>query len=229
MLAGLICRAGGAAADTGKELWPEIDVWVRIDPQLRVSSSVSLARNVETDYREGLLVLQADYSWKRHRHPLAWRRLVDEAEAARLFGFMLRGGVLGGRSLDDDGAAYSERSGFAELHVRTPLDGGVLMTSRVRTDLRFLGADRDVSWRLRYRLQAEKDFAALGTSVVPYASIEASLDSRYAAVNRFRAIGGATVALSRRFVAEANITYQHDSHLPNSNLVAVNAILNVYF
>jgi hypothetical protein len=99
----------------------------------------------------------------------------------------------------------------------------------VRTDLRFIGEDDDFSWRLRYRLQAEKEFHALGTSVVPYASIEGGWDERYSAINRIRAIGGTTVALSRFFVAEANITYQHDSHLPTTDLFALNAILNVYF
>jgi len=38
-----------------------------------------------------------------------------------------------------------------------------------------------------------------------------------------------TAALSRRFVAEAEITHQQDPYMPVSNLYALNAILNVYF
>jgi hypothetical protein len=225
----LALSAAALAGETGEEFWPEIDVWIQLDPQLRLSPCVSLSSDLETKYREGVALLQLDYSWKGNGAPLASRRLFDEVRAAEMNRFMVRAGYLAGKSLDDSGESYSERQTFLELHLRNPLRHGILISHRVRTDLRFIGDDRDFSWRLRYRLQAEKEYQALGTSVVPYASLEGSFDERYSAVNRIRAIGGTTVALSRCFVAEANITYQYDSHLPVSNLFALNAILNVYF
>jgi hypothetical protein len=217
------------AGETGEEFWPEIDVWIQLDPHFRLSPCVSLSSDLETKYREGVALLQLDYSWKRSGAPLVSRRLFDEVRAAEMNRFMVRAGYLAGKSLDDNGESYSERQTFLELHLRNPLRHGILISHRVRTDLRFIGDDRDFSWRLRYRLQAEKEYQALGTSVVPYGSLEGSFDERYSAVNRIRAIGGTTVALSRHFVAEANITCQYDSHLPASNLFALNAILNVYF
>lgn len=229
-LVGWLALSGAAlASERGEEFWPEIDVWIQLDPQFRLSPCVSLSSDLETRYREGVALLQLDYSWKRDGAPLVSRRLFDEARAAEMNRFMVRAGYLAGKSLDDEGESYSERQAFLELHLRNPMQGGVLVSHRVRTDLRFIGDDRDFSWRLRYRLQAEKEYQGLGTSVVPYASLEGSFDERYSAVNRIRAIGGTTVALSRHFVAEANLTCQHDSHLPVSKLLALNAILNIYF
>ena len=217
------------AGETGEEFWPEVDVWIRLDDHFRLSPCLSLSSDLETRYREGIALLQLDYSWRRGGAPFMSRRLFDEARAAAMNRFMVRGGWLAGKSLDDDGRSYSERQAFLELHLRNPLKGGSLLSHRLRTDLRFIGDERDFSWRLRYRLQAEKEYHAIGTSVVPYASLEGSFDERYSAINRIRAIGGGTVALSRLFVAEANITYQYDSHLPTTDLFALNAILNVYF
>jgi hypothetical protein len=225
----LALAAPVVAGETAHEFWPEVDVWIRLDDHFRLSPCLSLSSDLETKYREGIALLQLDYSWRRGGAPFMSRRLFDEARATEMNRFMVRGGYLAGKSLADDGRSYSERQAFLELHLRNPLKGGFLLSHRLRTDLRFIGDDRDFSWRLRYRLQAEKEYHAIGTSVVPYASLESSFDERYSAINRMRAIGGATVALSRRFVAEANITYQYDSHLPVSNLFALNAILNVYF
>jgi len=227
-LAGCLALPGRAlAGGTTGEYWPEIDLWARLTPQFRLSSMMAVSRNVETQYREGSFILQADYAWGHRNAPLISRRLMDEARVAAMNVFMVRGGYLSGRSLADNGAEYLERTVFVEFHDRAPLKGGVLLTSRIRTDLRFLGDEHDFSWRLRYRLQAEKEYVALGTSVVPYTSVEAAYDSRSSSINRVRAIGGASASLSRRFAAEANVTY--DWRSGTTNLLALNTILHVYF
>jgi hypothetical protein len=228
LLAGSLVLPGRAmAGGTTGEYWPEIDLWARLTPQLRLSSMITLSRNIDTQYREGSFILQADYAWKRKGAPLVRQRLMDEAHAAVMNVFMLRGGYLAGKSLADDGAEYFERTGFLEFHLRTPLKGGVLISNRIRSDLRFLGEERDFSWRLRYRLQAEKEYQAIGTSVVPYASVEAAYDSRSSNINRVRTIGGACASLSRRFAAEANVTYDWKSSA--LDILALNTILHVYF
>jgi len=212
---------------TTEEFWPEIDLWARLTPQFRLSSFIALSRNIETQYREGSFILQADYGWKPKWEPHLKRRLMDEEEAAAMNVFMVRGGFLLGKSLADNGAEYLERTVLLEFHARAPLKGGVLLTSRLRTDLRFLGEEHNFSWRLRYRLQAEKEYEALGTSLVPYGSAEAFYDSRSSSINKVRAIGGASASLSRRFAAEANVTY--DWRSGTTNLLVLNTILHVYF
>jgi len=89
-------------------------------------------------------------------------RLLDENRAQNMRAFLVRGGYLGGQSLGDKGEQYTERTLFAELHLRTPLEGGILLSSRLRSDLRWLGDDAEFSTRWRYRLMVEKEVAAGG-------------------------------------------------------------------
>jgi hypothetical protein len=222
--------ATGAAGqdEPSKEFWPEIDLWLRFSPAWRLSMYLPISKNIETNYREGNVVLQADYAFGKIKH-LAKRRLLDEARAREMKRILLRGGYLGGKSLGDEGQAYKEDTAFFELHVRTPLKGRLLLSHRLRTDFRWLGDSQEFSTRLRYRLMLEKEYTAGRTSIVPYVNVEPYYDSRYATVNRVRLIGGGTVAWSPHFALEANITYQHDSRSSVTNLYALNVILHLFF
>jgi Protein of unknown function (DUF2490) len=220
--------APGAAFAQGLswEFWPEIDTWLRVSPAWRLSVFVPVSENLDTHYREGNLILQADYGWGKAGLE---RRLIDESRAQKMKAFLLRGGYLGGKSLDDQGEAYTEHSALAELHVRLPLKGGFLLSHRFRTDLRWLGEDAEFSTRLRYRLMVEKELTAGRTSIVPYVNVEPYYDSRYETVNRVRLITGTSVAWSTRTALEGNVTYQYDSRSSNKEVLALNVILHVFF
>jgi hypothetical protein len=216
------------ADEPATEFWPEVDVWWRLSPAWRLSLFVPISKNIETDYREGNVIAQADYAWGKTRR-LYERRLLDESRAQSMRRLMLRGGYLGGRSLGDQGQEYTEHMLFGELHLRTPLQGGILLSSRLRTDLRWLGDDPEFSTRWRYRLMAEKEVAVGRSSCVPYVNIEAYYDSRYETVNRVRLIGGTSASWSPHWALEGNWTYQHDTRSSVTNLNALNLILHVYF
>jgi hypothetical protein len=225
--------ATGAAVaeEPSHEFWPETDLWLRLSPAWRLSMFVAISKNIETAYREGNLILQADYAWGRVKTRLYFyrRRLLDENRAREMKAILLRGGYLGGRSLDDQGQAYRERTIFIELHGRIPLSYSVLLSHRLRSDLRWLGDDAQFSTRWRYRLMVEKEFKIRGGSLVPYVNVEPYYDSRYATINRVRLIGGASTGWSPRFALEGNITYQHDSKSSVTNLYALNVILHLFF
>ena len=223
-----LAAAGAALADPpSKEFWPEIDTWLRLSPAWRVSVFVPIAENLDTHYREGNIILQADYAWSTSNRS---RRLIDGDRAQNMQIWLLRGGYLGGKSLDDRGAEYTEYTAFGEWHLRLPLPGGVLLSHRLRSDLRWLGeGDAEFSTRWRYRLLAEKDFTAGRCSIVPYVSVEPYFDSHYDTVNRVRVAAGASVGWSPRAAIESNVTYQHDSHASTQELLALNVILHVFF
>jgi Protein of unknown function (DUF2490) len=231
-LALIVCLGGatGAAGQDGttKEFWPEIDAWLRLSPTWRLSMFVPISKNLETHYREGSLILQADYAFGGMKSPQK-RRMVDDSRALEMKRFLFRGGYLGGMSLDDQGEEYTEYAALFEFHVRTPFKGGILLTGRLRSDLRWLGDNHEFSTRWRYRLMLEKEFKPGRSSIIPYVSVEPYYDTRYKTVNRVRLIGGATVVWSPRFALETNITYQHDSKSSVTNLWALNVILHVYF
>jgi len=228
-LAVLLGATAAAAEETSWEFWPETDLWLRLSPAWRLSSFIALSNNIETKYREGSLILQADYGFGK-KTLLYKTRLLDEGRAQnRMNTFLIRSGYLNGQSLDDRGETYRENTMLLEVHARTPLKRSVLLSSRLRADLRWLGDASEFSYRVRYRLMLEKEILAGGISIVPYANVEPYYDSRYEVVNRVRVIGGATVSWSSRFALEGNITYQHDSRSSVTNLYALNVILHVYF
>jgi Protein of unknown function (DUF2490) len=220
--------AGAALADPPtKEFWPEIDTWLRVSNAWRLSVFVPIAENLDTHYREGNLILQADYAWSESSRN---RRLIDEGRAQAMKLWLVRGGYLGGKSLDDHGAEYTEYTAFGELHLRLPLPHGVMWSHRLRSELRRLGSgDAEFSTRWRYRLMVEKELIAGRASFVPYVSVEPYYDSRYETVNRLRLIGGTSVVWSPRTAIETNVTYQHDSHSSTKELFALNVILHVFF
>lgn len=223
--------AGAAVAQeeqtSSVEFWPELDLWLRLDPAWRLSMWIPISRSVESDYREGSLILQADYGWGRSK-TVVKRRMIDEDRAREMKVFLARAGYLTGESLGDQGAAYKEDMAFGEFHVRNPLKGRILVSHRLRTDFRWLNEDRDFSARLRYRLMVEKEYLSGRTSIVPYVNVEPYYDSRYSTVNRVRVIGGATVSWKPGVALEGNFTYQHDTRASVTNVYALNVILHVF-
>jgi len=142
---------------------------------------------------------------------------------------LIRGGYLSGRSLGDQGEAYEDHIAFMEMHLRTPYKGNVLVSHRVRSELRWLGDDHSFSTRFRYRLMIEKEFKSGYISIVPYVNVEPYYDSRYTTVNRVRLIGGTSVGWSSYYAVEVNFTYQYDSRSSITDVYAVNMILHVFF
>ena len=227
MLAWLM-TAGAALADPpSREFWPEIDTWLRLSAVARVSLLVPISENLDTHYREGNLIPQVDYAWGTSKRST---RLFDEDRARAMRIWLLRGGYLGGKSLDDQGEAYTEYTTFGELHLRLPLKGGFLLSHRLRTDLRWLGKDsHEFSNRWRYRFMLEKEVTAGRASVVPYVNVEPYYDSRYDTVNRVRLIVGSSVGWSPRAALEGNVTYQYDSRSSTKEVLALGVILHVFF
>lgn len=231
LLVWLGATSAALAGEPSQEFWPETDLWLRLSPAWRVSMFVAISKNIETAYREGNLILQTDYAWGKVKTRLYFyrRRLLDENRAQEMKAILLRGGYLGGRSLDDKGQAYKENTIFIEQHGRIPLSYSVLMSHRLRGDLRWLGDDAEFSTRWRYRLMVEKEFKIRGGSLVPYVNVEPYYDSRYQTINRIRLIGGAAAAWLPLFALEGNITYQHDTRSSVTNLYALNVILHLFF
>jgi hypothetical protein len=219
---------GLLAQESTTEFWPEVDIWYRLTPGWRLSMYLPLSKNLETKYREGSIVTQADYAWGRSRF-FQFRRLLDENREAQMKVHLSRAGYLITKSLDDQGATYEENMLFFEEHFRTPMKGHLLISHRLRSDLRWIGDDNAFSYRIRYRLMIEREWLINKVSLVPYINIEPYYDSRYETVNRWRWIGGTSISWTPRIAMEGNFTYQHDSRSSVTDLYAVNIILHVFF
>jgi hypothetical protein len=216
------------AQNSSFELWPETDIWYRLNPSWRLSSFIPITKYHESKNRDINIYLQADYAWGKTKH-LDFVRLIDDNRAAQMKAWLARGGFMEGWSLGDNAGAYRENLVFAEIHRRIPVGKWFLLSQRLRPELRWLGEDQDFSYRFRYRLMVEKELTSGNCSMVPYINAEPYWDSRYSAFTRVRIIGGTSLSWGPRFAFEGNLTYQHDNHYDTSNLYAVNIILHVYF
>lgn len=209
------------------ELWPETDIWYRLNPSWRLSAFVPITKYNESNSRDLNVYLNVDYAWGKTRYTI-YRRMVDQEREQIMKVWMGRAGVMKGWSIGETGD-YSEEMVFAELHRRVPLNGNILLSHRFRTDTRWLGEENNFSYRFRYRLMFEKEFRTGKSSIVPYINVEPYWDSRYSEVVKTRLIGGATLATGARFAIEGNLTYQYDETYATENLYAVNVILHFFF
>jgi hypothetical protein len=217
------------AEDTAKEFWPEVDLWWKTSKEWRLSSFLALSRNVETNYREGDILIQGEYSWGENKNP-TFMRLVDVAEAENVKPMMARIGYLKGRGQEDeDGEKFSENSAYGEFYFRIPIKSKAFFTQRFRSDFRLLGEEEEYSYRLRYRLMLEKELISKNISYVPYFNIEPEYDSRYDSIALLRTSLGSSVKWSKWYALEGNVTYQYGPKSETTNLYAITAILHLFF
>jgi hypothetical protein len=215
------------AQNSSNEFWPEVDIWYRLNPSWRFSSFISITKFNESDNTDGNLSLSADYAWGKTKLTL-YRKFVNDEEQLRMNAFMVRLGVMDGRSINQDADEYIEKMVYTEFHKRIPLKKSVLLSQRFRIDTRWLGNESNFSYRFRYRFMLEKEFKKENTSIVPYINIEPYWDSRYSKVKRVRLIAGASISMGPQFALESNVTYQHDTTYDTENLYAFGIILHYF-
>lgn len=209
------------------ELWPETDIWYRLNPSWRLSSFIPITKYHENDSRDLNIYLQVDYAWGNTKYAI-FRRLMDQEREQILKNWMVRGGLMKGWSIGKDAGDYIEEMVFAEIHRRIPLKANILLSQRFRTDTRWLGEDNLFSYRFRYRVMVEKEFKSGKSSIVPYVNIEPYWDSRYDKIVKTRLIGGVTTTWRDQYAIEGNLTYQYDETYNTENLYALNVILHIF-
>jgi hypothetical protein len=212
LLAALLAPARAAAqeADDGdrRELWPEVDVWVRLAPAWQLFLPFALSRAREVDYTEGLVGVHVDHRASRHLSVRAGYRYLwalDEPEGPD---------------------RYREHRVVAEATPRLALPGGVLLLDRNRVDLRSIAGE--ASWRYRNRVRAERTVpTSAHGALTPYAMVEVGWDSRYDEFNRTRLSLGVESQFSRTLMLDTYLVRQWDDRAAVPRLWAIGLALNV--
>ena len=102
------------------ELWPETDIWYRLNPSWRLSSFIPITKYNENDSRDLNVYLHLDYAWGNTKYAI-FRRLMDQEREQMLKDWMVRGGLMKGWSIGKYAGDYTEEMVFAEVHKRIPL------------------------------------------------------------------------------------------------------------
>jgi Protein of unknown function (DUF2490) len=189
---GAACAGPAAAQDTANEVWPEVDVWVQLNPKVKLFFPFSVSKSRETKEREGLIGARVDYRFNRYVSVRA--------------GY----GYLWSISPTDP---YSEHRPVGEVSLHAFPGASVHLVDRNRVDLRFINGD--YSYRYRNRLRLERTFAvdrwARGRTLTPYAMEELGYDSRYDTFNRSRFSLGVETQFTQIVMVDLYVVRQDDS------------------
>ena len=219
----LVASAVPAEAQT-TQLWPEVDVFMRLNSTARV---MLVATNVQEngEKTDGEFGANLDLFLKPIRRAPKLMFRLDQSKNSVL---MIRGGYRHMPSYTGGGV---ENRVLLEATVRYPLTvhfGHMLLSNRNRMDFRVI--DGVYSWRYRSRLSGERELSLGAVRVNPYSRFELFYDSRFDAFSRTEAMVGAAFPITSYWEVEGYYDYQLDTGSgPNKKIRAVGAVANFYF
>jgi Protein of unknown function (DUF2490) len=207
----LICLSGNAIAQDGPEtrdeFWPEVDLFINLNPDWRLFFLASMSQERETNIdNEGQVGAHVDYFFNKY--------------------LVFRTGYRYGFSLQEDEPFQEQRIIF-EQTVRVPLPWKILLTDRNRQDLRWV--DGSFSVRYRNRLMLARDFSISNYMLTGYGSAEVYYDSRFDTFNRSRFTFGVALAMSKHIGLDISYVRQNDSRsTPNHvNAIGMNLVFTL--
>jgi len=201
--------------------WPEVDTYLQLNSNVRLSFFGSLAReNAEGSSAE--IGPNIDFFFK----PLVKLKRITafELDQSKSRPIMLR---LLYRYLPAVEGPTERRVGL-EATGRFPLIRGVLLSDRNRADLRNI--DGVFSWRYRNRFSAERTFSLRSYHFAPYLRAEAFYDSRFEKFSRTELTAGSTFPIGKHFELEWYYMHQNDTaKSPNRQVDGFGYVLSMYF
>jgi len=206
------------------QLWPEVDVLVRLNSKTRL---LLIATTVKEDDQvtDGEFGVSFDVHLKPIRRAPALLFQLDESKNQVL---TIRTGY---RYLPSYSGGSTENRGLLEATARYPLTrhfGHVLLSNRNRIDFRVI--DGEYSWRYRNRLSTERELSVGPVRVNPYSRFEVFYDSRFGEFSKTELMVGASFPITTYCELEGYFDHQLDTgHSPNRTTEAVGAVATFYF
>ena len=204
-----------AAQETAREVWPEVDVWVQLNPKVKLFFPFSISKSRETQYTEGLIGARVDYRFNRY------------VSARAGYGYLWS--ISDKQNNVDE--PYHEHRPIGELSLRAFPGKSLVLFDRNRVDFRFINGD--YSYRYRNRVRLERTWAvddrAPGLAFTPYAMEEVGYDSRYDTFNRSRFSVGVETQLTKTVMVDLYLFRQDDSRASIERLYALGIALNLTY
>ncbi len=217
----LVALFSAPALGQTKQLWPELDVYVKINQKVRLyfSAAGTKENGESTDEDFGVSI---DF----HVKPLISLKNIhgshpDESKSKLV---LVRAGFH----------YIPSREGPAESRIafdaipRLPLKAGLVAVARNRVEFRFINSD--FSWRFRHRLGIERNVAIRTYEITPYARAEFYYDSAYKKWSRTALSAGCVFPIRKHSEIETYFEHQNRTEKsPNRQVNAIGIQLNLYF
>jgi hypothetical protein len=212
-----------AGAQTQRQFWPEVKVFVSVNEAVRFISKASMNRDRDTSYREGTFGYFLDVAMK----PVFRRKLREREDVFRRRFLTFRGGVQYTTGLAS-GDARREKRGLIEFTGRYPLPAQFVATDRNRGEFRFIRGQA-FSARYRNRLQLERDEKIGRFIITPYGYAEVFYDTRYNAWVQNRFAAGVEIPAGPHAVIKPYFVRQTNRRSDPPHVNAVGLMFNLYF
>jgi Protein of unknown function (DUF2490) len=216
----IFCRAGSTQSSQEVQFLPEVDAYLKLNPNIRVSMQAK-------DTREGGDPTQAEIgpSMEFYLKPLVRLREItafdlDDAKARPL---VLAAGY---RYLSAPNKPSTNRIPLA-VTSHFPIKAKLLLTDRNRADLDW--SSGSFEWRYRNMLSLERTLAIHSYHPIPYASAEIYYESQYGKVSTTELYAGAHLPIGKHF--DLAPYYEHQNNTgkrPNTQVHGLGVTLNIY-
>jgi hypothetical protein len=215
----LCCNAGSAQSSQQAQFLPEVDAYLKLNPDIRVSFQAK-------DTREGGDPTQAEIgpSMEFYLKPLV---RLKEITAFDLDDAKKRPVVLtaGYRYLSAPGKPGTNRIPIA-VTSHLPLTAKLLLTDRNRADLDW---SNGFTWRYRNMLSLERTLAIRSYHPIPYASAEIYYESQYEKISTTEIYAGSLFPMGKHFQLKAYYEHQNNTGKhPNQQVHGLGLTLNIY-
>jgi len=220
-LAALLLSGVAQAADPW-EYWPEVNLFKKLGPTTRLYLDAAYSKGKESEVRALDIAGYFDLTLKPVLLPALEKKDWEEKKY-----LWARVGYDHISKAGPQGRSTPEDRGILALQARAYLPVEVLVETRARADLRWIGGE--YSTRYRLRLEVNRDFDVGGHVVTPYVQAEAFYDTRYDGWARQLYQVGAEVRVTDHFRVEPSLARQVDRLPVRSGLYAIALVAKLYY
>jgi Protein of unknown function (DUF2490) len=212
-----------SAQETGSQVLPEIDLYLKLNSQVRIQLTSSFTGSFPGDEWTSNPTIFIETALK----PVLRRRLRQEPDVFRRRFLTFRAGYRYVRSLGTDPPTHENRA-IVESLARYPLPWHFLISDRNRGEFRFKQG-QPFSSRYRNRLRLEYDFQKGRLEFTPYADCEVFYDTRFDRWTPRRYESGVQFPISSHVMVEPYYLRQDSSYSTPRHISALGFKLNLYF
>jgi hypothetical protein len=217
-----VCAGAASANETNSEVRPESDVYVQLDPMIRIQFMNSFGGNLNTgDWRAN-----PTFFVETALKPLLRRRLRQQPDVYRSRYLVFRAGYRYRTDLASGGAPHENR-GILEVISRYPLPWRLVISDRSRGEFRFVQG-KPFSSRYRNRLRLEYDFQRGRFECTPYVDAEIFYDTRFDKWARRQYQSGVQFPMGSHVMLEPYYLRQDNSHSIPRHVNAFGFKFNLY-
>ena len=218
-----LCSAQDTTKKTTQQLWPEIDLFYKLNQKFRLFALVSGTRLNKSYYSEGAFAIHLDY----FAFPRVRKINPDvEGDSARGYYLWIRAGYYYSNTTPSAENQVTENTIQTEVNTRFYPGWNSMITFRNRLDWRILNGE--LKPRYRPRLRWEREFST------DYLQFSAFVDGEYFVnfgafdTDRFRCSIGGDLKVSHMIIFETYYLHQFPNGTKVSPLDAIAVILKFY-